>query len=139
VFEFSPFSSLDSAASAIVAGDEHEKKELPTYLRCIVTYARNPIAFIPPALSVTFRRRRLLPGGSMPEVVSASPMCEQEETQHQYRHENVVLSDHDALLSTSLKPKSIYLCETNSAVPNGTGRSDGNHMLAKAAQPSMSP
>jgi len=34
----------------------------------------------------------------MPEVVCASPMREENEAQYEHRHEEKVLSDHDALL-----------------------------------------
>jgi hypothetical protein len=35
---------------------------------------------------------------SMPEVVRSSPMCEENQAQHENRHEKIILSDHDALL-----------------------------------------
>jgi hypothetical protein len=34
----------------------------------------------------------------MPEVVRSSPMREENEAQHENRHEEIILSDHDALL-----------------------------------------
>ena len=35
---------------------------------------------------------------SMPEVMRSSPMREENEAQHENRHEKIILSDHDALL-----------------------------------------
>jgi len=35
---------------------------------------------------------------SMPEVVRSSPVREENEAQHENRHEKIILSDHDALL-----------------------------------------
>jgi hypothetical protein len=35
---------------------------------------------------------------SMPEVIRSSPMREENEAQHEHRHEEIILSDHDALL-----------------------------------------
>jgi hypothetical protein len=35
---------------------------------------------------------------SMPEVMRSSPMREENEAQHEHRHEEKILSDHDALL-----------------------------------------
>jgi hypothetical protein len=35
---------------------------------------------------------------SMPEVVCASAMREENETQHEHRHEKIIFSEHDALL-----------------------------------------
>jgi hypothetical protein len=34
----------------------------------------------------------------MPEVMRSSPMREENEAQHEHRHEEKILSDHDALL-----------------------------------------
>jgi hypothetical protein len=35
---------------------------------------------------------------SMPEVMRSSPMREENEAHHEHRHEEIILSDHDALL-----------------------------------------
>jgi hypothetical protein len=35
---------------------------------------------------------------SMPEMMRSSPMREENEAQHKNRHEEIILSDHDALL-----------------------------------------
>jgi hypothetical protein len=35
---------------------------------------------------------------SMPEVVRSSPVGEENQAQHENRHEKIILSDHDALL-----------------------------------------
>jgi hypothetical protein len=37
-------------------------------------------------------------GVSMPEMMRSSPMREENEAQHENRHEEIILSDHDALL-----------------------------------------
>jgi len=34
----------------------------------------------------------------MPEVVRSSPVREEDQAQHENRHEKIILSDHDALL-----------------------------------------
>ena len=34
----------------------------------------------------------------MPEVTRRAPVCEENEAHNQYRHEEIILSDHDALL-----------------------------------------
>jgi hypothetical protein len=41
----------------------------------------------------------------MPKMMRASPMCEENEAQHEQRHEEIILSDHDGLLLLFFIPK----------------------------------
>ena len=64
----------------------------------------------------------------MPEVVRSSPMREENEAQHEHRHEEIILSDHDALLLLFLLTKtSDATLRSESDVTEGTLARDGDH------------
>jgi hypothetical protein len=56
----------------------------------------------------------------MPKMMGASHMREEEQTQHEQRHEEIVLSDHDALLL-------LFTLSKNMITPGENNRSDGRN------------
>lgn len=54
--------------------------------------------FRPGLTAAFFVTQESLPHTSVPEVMSASPMNHEQEADHEQRHEEIILSDHDALL-----------------------------------------
>ena len=63
----------------------------------------------------------------MPEVVRSSPMREENEAQHENRHEKKILSDHDALLLLFPLPKTGCHFARENDVTEGTLARDGDH------------
>ena len=63
----------------------------------------------------------------MPEVIRSSPVREENEAQHEHHHEEIVLSDHDALLLlSSITNRCLSLLSEND-VTEGTFASDSGH------------
>jgi len=63
----------------------------------------------------------------MPELMHSSPMREENEDQHENRHEKIILSDHDALLLLFPLPRTEWHLKLQEDVTEGTLVRDRDH------------
>lgn len=74
--------------------------------------------------------RRLLPRPSVSEVVSASPMHEEQKTERKQRHEKIILSDHDTPFHRHLQASTASQFGSHIDVLNRTLGGDRGHTRA---------